>query len=87
MLMEEFTRDLPTETECDKCGSPFTALEWYVTRSGAADWMGICPVSCLKCSWTKIAAAGSSLRAHREAQKARQKLVWAMAENDKKIKR
>lgn len=75
MKMEEFTCDLPTDTECDRCRTKIPALEWGVGRFGAHDWMGICVVKCNACNWVKVAAAGSSHEAHHRAQMMRWELV------------
>jgi len=47
-------------------------------RHGASDWMAITVVKCDRCRWMKIAAAGTSDEAHREAQNMRLKLVVMM---------
>lgn len=78
MEMEEFTRDLPTDTECDKCSRKLSALDWAIGRFGARDWMGICVVKCTKCSWTRVAAAGSSHESHHRAQMMRWELIAAL---------
>jgi hypothetical protein len=75
MKMEEFTRDLPDETKCDRCGAIVPALDWGVGRFGMRDWMGICVVRCAKCSRMKVAAAGSSAEAHHRAQMMRTELL------------
>lgn len=78
MEMEEFTRDLPTDTACDRCGKTISDLEWGVGRFGARDWMGMCVVRCAKCSRMKVAAAGSSHEAHHRAQMMRWELLGAL---------
>lgn len=75
MEMEEFTRDLPDETKCDRCGVTVPALDWGVGRFGARDWMGLCVVKCAKCNRMKVAAAGSSNEAHHQAQMMRMELL------------
>lgn len=78
MEMEEFTRDLPTDTSCDQCGKVVRGLEWGVGRFGARDWMGVCVVKCEKCRRIKVAAAGSSNEAHHRAQMMRWQLVCTL---------
>lgn len=76
--MKEFTRDLPDDTKCDRCGSVIPALDWAVGRFGIGDWMGLCVVKCEKCSRMKVAAAGSSGEAHHRAQMMRTELLVKM---------
>ena len=78
MDMEEFTRYLPTDTECDKCRRKIPGLEWGVGRFGAHDWMGMCIVRCAKCGRMKVAAAGSSHEAHHRAQMMRLELLGSL---------
>lgn len=78
MEMEEFTKDLPEDTECDRCGGKITDLEWAVGRFGAGEWMGLCVVKCVKCNRVKIAAAGSCHEAHHRAQMMRLELMAQM---------
>lgn len=78
MEMEEFTRDLPAVTKCDRCAKEISGLEWGVGRFGARDWMGMCVVRCAKCSRMKVAAAGSSYEAHHRAQMMRWELLGAL---------
>lgn len=75
MEQEEFTRDLPLETKCDRCGSVIAALDWGVGRFGAGEWMALCVVQCAKCKRMKVAAAGSSYEAHHRAQMMRTQLL------------
>ena len=75
MEMQEFTRYLPQDTECDRCGRVIPALDWGVGRFGAGEWMGLCVVKCSKCSRVKVAAGGSSGEAHHRAQMMRTELL------------
>lgn len=75
MKIEDFMKDLPTETQCCCCSGKITGLEWGVGRFGARDWMGICVVRCAQCSWVKVAAAGTSHEAHHRAQMMRLELM------------
>lgn len=72
---EEFIRDLPNETKCDRCGSVVPALDWGVGRFGAGEWMAVCVVQCKHCNRMKVAAAGSSYEAHHRAQMMRTELL------------
>lgn len=78
MKMEDFTKDLPDETKCDRCSRKLSSLNWAIGRFGASDWMGMCIVKCTKCSWTRVAAAGSSEDAHKRAQMMRWDLIAAL---------
>ena len=78
MKLEDFTKDLPDQTECDRCSQKLGPLDWAVGRFGARDWMGMCIVRCAKCNWTRVAAAGSSEDAHKRAQSMRWDLVAAL---------
>lgn len=78
MEQQEFTQDLPTETECDRCRRKILGLEWGIGRFGALEWMGICIVKCVKCSRVRVAAAGSTSEAHHRAQMMRWELVGSL---------
>nr|CRY96432.1 hypothetical protein [uncultured prokaryote] len=80
MEMEEFIRDLPLDTKCDRCGLKISGLDWGVGRFGAGEWMALCVVKCDKCSRMKVAAAGSSHEAHHRAQMMRTELLLRMGD-------
>jgi hypothetical protein len=83
MDMEEFTSDLPSDTECDRCGAKITGLDWHVGRYNTMEWMAVCIAQCGKCKCARVAAAGSSEDAHKEAQKLRAKLLYEMNKADR----
>lgn len=78
MEREQFLNDLPLQVTCECCRRSLPVGDWGMGRYGASDWMAIAVVKCDRCSWMKIAAAGSSEDAHREAQYTRLKLVVMM---------
>lgn len=78
MEIEEFMKDLPEDTECDRCRRKISDLEWAVKAFGTGEWLGLCVVKCAKCDWVKIAAAGSSHEAHHRAQMVRAELIATM---------
>jgi hypothetical protein len=78
MKIEEFTGDLPTYTNCDRCSVKISVLDWSVGKFGASDFIGLCIVKCEECMRVKIAAAGSSHQAHHRAQMIRTELLVRM---------
>lgn len=75
MGQAEFVKTLPEVTDCAYCHRLITGLDWGVGPYKSQGFMGICIVKCAHCKWVKIAAAGSTLEAHQEAQRMRQKLI------------
>lgn len=75
MEKAEFMDSLPRSEACHGCGAVLRAADWNVTQIGAGEWMGVCLAHCHVCSRLHIAAAGSSTRAHEDAQRVRQKLL------------
>lgn len=82
MKIEEFRKELPTETTCDVCGTQITDLNWAYSRFGSSDWMAVCLVKCSPCSRVKVAAAGTSHEAHHRAQMIRLELVLKLEGRD-----
>jgi hypothetical protein len=78
MEKEEFVRDLPEVTECDRCRRKIKALDWHIGRFGALEWMGLCIVRCAKCGVYRVAAAGSSAESHHRAQMMRWELLVSL---------
>lgn len=75
MTEEEFRATLPECVDCGQCHRVLDHLQWNLARYGSSDWLGISIVKCEPCSWMKIAAAGSSEKAHKEAQAVRSRLM------------
>lgn len=75
MKIEEFIKDLPTETDCCCCSRKISNLDWGVGKFSPGNWMGICVVRCAQCNWFKVAAAGTSHEAHHRAQMMRLELL------------
>lgn len=73
MTETEFRETLPCSTACTLCGAGLDGY-WSVSRYGH-DWIAIGLAKCEKCSWLKVAAAGSTEQAHTIAQGIRSRLV------------
>lgn len=69
----EFIETLPPSTECGVCGVALDA-EWSVAPYDE-DWIAVGFAQCEKCSWLKVAAAGSTDQAHTVAQGIRSRLL------------
>lgn len=78
MTKDEFLADLPSSAICDLCHKRIENVQWTVHAWSSCDWMGIGIVKCEPCSRLKIAAAGSSDSAYKQAQDTRSKLVDQM---------
>ena len=71
---EEFRSTLTRAVTCMACERKIGDLEWAVTRI-KGDWMGVCICKCPVCSLVMVAAAGSTAKAHAEAQATRNRLL------------
>lgn len=75
MDRREFLESLPLTEPCHSCGAAFRPAYWEVHQCGPGEWLGLCVHQCDKCQHLHIAAAGSTKRAHLEAQRLREKLI------------
>jgi hypothetical protein len=74
MNRQEFLEDLPNSTDCSACQDKIEIREWATMASDDGGWVGLCVVKC-KCGWFKVAAAGSTDKAHKQAQEMRSRLL------------
>jgi hypothetical protein len=70
MNRQEFIDDLPNSTDCVICHENIEVDEWGTMAAKDGGWIGLCVVKC-KCGWVKVAAAGSTEKAHKQAQQMR----------------
>lgn len=75
MQKSEFMDGLPRSELCHNCGVVVRATGWQVVQSGSGEWMAVTQVRCLRCAHLHFAAAGSTSRAHADAQKWREKIT------------
>lgn len=71
----EFLDSLPITQDCPNCGAVFRPVYWEVQQCGPGEWLGICCHQCEVCQHFQIGAAGSTRRAHADAQFLREKLL------------
>jgi len=71
----EFLELLPTTQDCNNCGEGFRPAYWEVQQCRPGEWLGICFHQCEKCEHFQIGAAGSTRRAHADAQHLRERLL------------
>lgn len=78
MKKVEFIDSLPMSEPCHQCGAVLRAADWKVSQCGPGEWLALNLAWCPACSHLHIAAAGSTRRAHQDAQKLREKLIREM---------
>lgn len=78
MIKKEFLATLSMYTPCDSCGAMLRVASWSPFPFGNGEWSAIGVTKCEPCSWVKVAAAGSTDRAHAFAQAMRAKFIKAM---------
>jgi len=71
----QFVDSLPNAEPCHNCGAVFRPSNWEVQQHTPGEWLALCIHECDKCHHLHIAAAGSTKRAHLDAQYLREKLL------------
>jgi len=74
----QFLADLPSTVVCESCLRTSVNVEWRVSSVRDLEWFAVGFAKCERCSWLKIAAAGTTDQAKSQADQVRVRFMVAL---------